>query len=125
MAVLSKLLVLSRRAAAPTAVLKLPVALSKSATVPTAVLELPLLRTSAPAPTPVLKLPSVLAKSERKPSAVFPAPVVLLMRASLPGNTLKRLLLQPSKQAARACGDNAKHVSVTATRAGRIVVFLD
>ena len=49
----------------PVAVFSVPVVLSKSAAAPTAVLESALLRASAPPPTPVLKLPVLSKKSER------------------------------------------------------------
>jgi hypothetical protein len=60
----------------PVAVLSVPLVLSKSAAAPTAVLESASLRASAPPPIPVLKLPVLSKKSERQPSPVFPAPVV-------------------------------------------------
>src|SRR5205823_8986877 len=71
------------------AVFCVPVVLSKSAAAPTAVLESALLRASAPPPTPVLKLPVVSKKSERQPSAVFPAPVVSKLSASHPPAVVK------------------------------------
>src|SRR5437899_12196991 len=71
------------------AVFCVPVVLSKSAAAPTAVLESALLRASAPPPTPVLKLPVVSKKNERQPSAVFPAPVVRKLSASHPSAVVK------------------------------------
>src|SRR5262249_30347952 len=94
------------------AVLFEPVVLSKSAAAPTAVLESALLRTSAPAPTPVLKLPVVFKKSERQPSAVFPAPVVRRLSASHPSAVVK-LGKHPSGAGltARAAGKSAKQAN--------------
>src|SRR5262249_60303391 len=71
------------------AVFCVPLVLSKSAAAPTAVLESALLRASAPPPTPVLKLPVVSKKRERQPSAVFPAPVVRRLSASHPSAVVK------------------------------------
>src|SRR5439155_12300400 len=86
-----------------------PVVLSKSAAAPTAVLESALLRASAPPPTPVLKLPVESKKSERQPSAVFPAPVVRRLSASHP-STVVKLGKHPSGAGltARAPGKSAK-----------------
>src|SRR5438552_1409186 len=103
-------------ASVPAAVFQFPVVLSRRAAAPTAVLELPLLSTSAPPPTPVLKLPSVVAKSARQPNAEFPAPVVSLRRASSPCHTLKRPLLQPSRQAACVVCGSAKRISRSGTK---------
>ena len=50
---------------------------SKSAAAPTAVLSLPVLRESVPAPTPVLKLAPTLLCSENAPTAVFAKPMVV------------------------------------------------
>src|SRR5690242_9739376 len=88
-----------------------PVVLSNNAAAPTAVLEVPLLRASAPPPTPVLKLPSMFEKSDRQPNAAFPAPRVLLMSASSPRNALKLVLSQPSWQTACAPVKNAKQAN--------------
>lgn len=71
------------------AVFSVPVVLSKSAAAPSAVFESALLRTSAPAPTPVLKLPVLFEKSERHPRPVFPAPLVSSLRASQPSAVVK------------------------------------
>src|SRR5205823_13474235 len=71
------------------AVFCVPVVLSKSAAAPTAVFESALLRANAPPPTPVLKLPVVSKKSERQPSAVFPEPMVRKLSASHPPAVVK------------------------------------
>src|SRR5881396_4423528 len=111
------------------AVLFEPVVLSSNAAAPTAVLELPLLRTSAPPPTPVLKLPVVSKKSERQPSAVFPAPMVRRLSASHPSAVVK-FGKHPSGGGltARAPGKSAKQPN-TGTMAINIVlrffIFLD
>ena len=59
---------LKRSALVPTAVFCVPLLLSNKAAAPTAVLESMVFNASAPPPTPVLKLPMVLTKSARQPS---------------------------------------------------------
>src|SRR5213592_1119218 len=95
------------------AVFCVPVVLSKSAAAPTAVLESALLSASAPPPTPVLKLPVVFKKSERQPSPVFPAPVVRELSASHPSAVVKLGSHQPGDGlTARAPGKSAKHINI-------------
>src|SRR5204862_4721817 len=98
----------------PKAVLKAPV-LDKSAAAPTAVLPVPLvLNRSVPAPKPVLKLPSVLLKSEYQPTAVFPVPVVTFARAFCPSAVLK--LGKAVSGAACAFGKSAKLKRISAMK---------
>src|SRR5439155_10535694 len=94
------------------AVFCVPVVLSKSAAAPTAVFESALLRASAPPPTPVLKLPVVSKNSERQPSPVFPAPVVRKLIASHPSAVVK-FGKHPSGAGltARAPGKSAKQAN--------------
>src|SRR2546429_9829324 len=94
------------------AVFCVPVVLSKSAAAPTAVLEPALLGANGPPPTPVLKLPVVSKNSERQPSAVFPAPVVRKLSASHPSAVVK-LGKHPSGAGltARAPGKSAKQAN--------------
>ena len=54
------------------------VVLSKSAAAPTAVFWSAVLKRSVPAPTAVLKLVSTVLLSENQPTAVFATPVVRL-----------------------------------------------
>src|SRR5436309_13433727 len=112
MPVLEPPLSLKTSVSVPTAVFCVPVVLSKSAAAPTAVLESALLRASAPPPTPVLKLPVVSKKSENQPSAVFPAPVVRELSASHPPAVVK-LGKHPSGAGltARAPGKSAKQAN--------------
>src|SRR6266496_5763661 len=110
------------------AVFCVPVVLSKSAAAPTAVLESALLRANAPPPTPVLKLPVEFKKSERQPSAVFPAPVVRRLSASHPSAVVK-LGKHPSGAGltARAPGKSAKQANrgrMATTIVIRFFIFL-
>ena len=70
-----------------------------------AVLPLPVvLNKSAPSPMTVLLLPVVLEGRAEEPIAVLRAPV-LFKNASLP-RTVFPFVKQPSRQAARACGES-------------------
>src|SRR4029453_9611872 len=100
-----------------TAVLLVPRVSLKSAPAPTAVLSLPLLLKSAPAPTPVLRLASVRLSSAYVPMPVLYTPAVRPPRARYP--SAKLAPGQPGSgesQAARVCGENAKHAMTSGIR---------
>src|SRR5437773_11369878 len=100
-------------AAAPNAVLKLPV-LNRSAAVPIAVSACPLtLDSSVPAPRPVLKLPSAFPNRENQPNAEFAEPVALA-RALVPSAVHNAQVLPGSGVSWAACSSwqTAKQTSV-------------